>query len=73
MSKVKCLKCGEELESKSVHDFQQCMCKNQTFVDGGDQYCRIGGADMNFVQVILPSKVKTDEDFEDHPWDLLPG
>ena len=51
-NKVKCLNCGEILESKSTHDFQQCSCENQTFVDGGDEYCRIGGKYLNMVRVI---------------------
>lgn len=38
---AKCLKCGDEIESKSVHDFKQCSCKN-IFVDGGLDYLRHG-------------------------------
>lgn len=41
VNKIKCLKCNTILESKSVHDFQSCKCGN--FVDGGLDYCRIGG------------------------------
>jgi hypothetical protein len=36
---VKCLKCGEEIESKSVHDFRSCKCGNIS-VDGGKEYLR---------------------------------
>ena len=39
---IRCLKCGDVIESKSVHDFQQCSC-GATFVDGGHEYIRIGG------------------------------
>lgn len=41
-----CKKCGMTVESKSVHDFQQCKCGN--FTDGGLEYIRRGGkfADM---------------------------
>jgi hypothetical protein len=53
MAKVKCLKCGKILVSKSVHNFVMCGCDNQTFVDGGDQYCRFGGVDMDFVELIM--------------------
>jgi len=51
--KVTCLQCGETLISKSRHDFQQCKCKNQTFVDGGgvDGVVRYGGMDLAKVQV----------------------
>lgn len=46
MNKIKCLKCNEILESTHRHDFQQCNCENETFVDGGNDYCRIGGGDI---------------------------
>jgi len=45
--KVQCLNCGKILQSKSIHDFQHCDCYNYTFVDGGPEYCRYGGKDMN--------------------------
>ena len=38
MGKVRCLVCGEILESKHVHDFVKCNCRNETFVDGGNEY-----------------------------------
>lgn len=34
----KCKKCGEIVESMSVHDFQGCSCGN--FTDGGHEYIR---------------------------------
>ncbi len=43
-NKVKCKKCGDILESKSRHDFVRCSCKS-IFVDGGQEYCRIGCPD----------------------------
>ena len=53
MFKVKCLKCGKVLESKYRHDFRQCNCENQTFVDGGGEYySRYGGVDMDLVKVV---------------------
>ena len=39
---IKCKKCGDIIESKSVHDFQMCSCKS-CYVDGGHEYIRIGG------------------------------
>lgn len=39
---VRCLKCGDVIESKYRHDFVSCSC-GQTFVDGGLDYCRVGG------------------------------
>lgn len=52
MGKVKCLCCGEILESRHCHDFQNCKCENQTFVDGGNDYLRIGGKDLGQIVVI---------------------
>jgi len=51
MGKVKCLVCGEILESKYRHDFVECKCENHTFVDGGNDYLRSGGKDINMVAV----------------------
>jgi len=40
-NRIKCLDCGEILESKHRHDWVSCKCGN--FVDGGHDYKRIGG------------------------------
>ena len=39
VNKIKCKKCGDEIESKTVHDFKYCKC-GAVAVDGGDQYLR---------------------------------
>lgn len=41
---IKCKKCGEIIESKSVHDFNWCKC-GTVFVDGGHEYLRRGFKD----------------------------
>ena len=41
-NRIKCLKCGDIIESKSRHDWVQCTC-GACFVDGGHDYMRIGG------------------------------
>lgn len=51
MNKIKCLECGEELESKYRHDFQECHCKNRAFTDGGNDYMRIGAKD--FTKILI--------------------
>ncbi len=56
MSKVKCLECGKILESKHRHDFVSCGCPNETFVDGGNDYLRCGGMDMDKIKVITEKK-----------------
>ena len=52
MSMIKCLECGTILESKFRHDFQMCRCPNQSFVDGGNAYCRVGGMDLSKIEVL---------------------
>ena len=39
---LKCLKCGDIIRSTFRHDFRYCSCYN-IFVDGGNDYLRIGG------------------------------
>jgi hypothetical protein len=40
--KIKCLKCGEIIESTYRHHFKECSCGN-ICVDGGKDYLRFGG------------------------------
>lgn len=49
--KIRCKKCGDVIQSKHVHDFVMCKCKS-CFIDGGDEYTRIGGwnTDWEYVQ-----------------------
>ena len=39
---IKCLKCGDVIESTYRHDWVQCSC-GACFVDGGRDYMRVGG------------------------------
>lgn len=48
--KIKCLKCGDIIESKHRHHFVMCSCR-ACFVDGGDDYLRIGG-DFSKMRII---------------------
>ncbi len=41
-AKIKCLKCGDIIESMFRHDFRWCSCRN-IFIDGGNDYLRYGG------------------------------
>ena len=50
---MKCLKCGDIIESKYRHDFVECSC-GAIFVDGGHDYLRRG-----FKQGLTP------DDYED--------
>ena len=38
-NRIRCLKCGDIIESKSVHDFVTCSC-GACRVDGGHDYLR---------------------------------
>ena len=40
-NRMYCNKCHTIVESKSVHDYQECPCGN--FTDGGTDYIRRGG------------------------------
>lgn len=42
---VQCVKCGTRLFSFYRHDYKICQCKNETSVDGGDDYIKIGWKD----------------------------
>ena len=45
INRIKCKKCGDIIQSNSVHDFKFCKCKSVA-VDGGQDYIRrIGNAD----------------------------
>lgn len=66
---AKCKRCGDIIESKSVHDFQMCSC-GSIFVDGGDEYLRRGGDPEAFdeeydalhgIEVEKPDELTKDE------------
>ena len=46
-NRIQCLKCGDVIESKSVHNYVECSC-GSCFVDGGHDYMRIGGDRENW-------------------------
>ena len=39
INRIKCRKCGDVIESTSVHDYRQCSC-GACAVDGGHDYLR---------------------------------
>ena len=61
---VKCLQCNTVLESNYRHDFQCCGCENQTFVDGGYDYSRVGGKDFNLIEDLCEYKEYTKLEYE---------
>ncbi len=58
---VTCVDCLDTLVSYHRHDYKVCQCENQTMVDGGLDYIRYGGKDMNKV---VHHAVYADDDFE---------
>ncbi|MBE5875001.1 MAG: hypothetical protein E7287_11470 [Lachnospiraceae bacterium] len=47
VNKIRCKKCGDVIESKSVHDFKFCKCESVA-VDGGHNYLRRLGEPENW-------------------------
>jgi len=48
---ARCRKCGDEIESKSRHDFVTCKC-GAISVDGGQDYMRRCGNPEDFLPVL---------------------
>ena len=48
--RILCLKCGDVIESLDRHDFRPCFC-GAIFIDGGNDYTRIGGNREDYVFV----------------------
>ena len=49
LNRVQCKNCGEVLTSYNRHDYKTCGCENETMVDGGTEYQRYGGKDLDLV------------------------
>jgi len=58
----RCLHCGDEIESKHVHDFVQCKC-GKIFTDGGKEYIRRGG-DLDAIEDISEQEEFTTISFD---------
>ena len=50
--KIKCLICGDIIESKSVHNLISCKCES-CHIDGGNEYLRFGGKDFSKILIIF--------------------
>ena len=49
LNRVQCKSCGQVLTSYHRHDYKTCGCDNETMVDGGNEYQRYGGKDLDLV------------------------
>ena len=61
---VKCLVCNTILESKHRHDFVMCPCPNQTFIDGGLSYNKVGGKDLSLIDNLCEYRTLTPEAYD---------
>ncbi len=50
VNKIRCLKCGDEIESTHRHDFKFCKC-GSVAVDGGKDYLRRVGNPEDFQEL----------------------
>lgn len=50
--KIKCLICGDIIESKSVHNLVSCKCES-CHIDGDNGYLRFGGKDFSKILIIF--------------------
>lgn len=62
---VKCLECGEILESKHRHQFSMCRCPNETACDGGLEYQRTLAVDLDKVENLCKYVIMTEQEYED--------
>ena len=49
LNRVQCKSCGDVLTSYNRHDYKTCGCENETMVDGGTDYQRYGGKNLDLV------------------------
>ena len=49
LNRVQCRDCGEVWTSYHRHDYKTCGCTNETMVDGGNEYQRYGGLNLDLV------------------------
>ena len=62
---IKCLVCNKIITSKSQHNFVQCGCSNETFVDGGNLYSRVGAVDLDKIENLSKYVYMTEQEYED--------
>lgn len=65
LNSVKCLVCHKTLTSKYRHNFITCGCKNETFVDGGNDYSRWGGVNLDLIENLCEYKTYTRAEYEE--------
>lgn len=49
-NKIKCIKCGDILESKTTNDFKRCSC-GAIAIDGGHEYLKRIGSEEDYIEL----------------------
>ena len=49
-NKIKCINCGDVLESKTPHDFKRCSC-GKVAIDGGHEYLKRIGNEEDYIEL----------------------
>lgn len=50
INKIKCINCGDILESKTPNDFNRCSC-GKVAIDGGHDYLKRIGNDEDYIEL----------------------
>ena len=51
-NKIKCKKCGDIIESKSINDYKRCSC-GTVAVDGGTEYLKRIGNENDYIELSI--------------------
>ena len=54
-NKIKCKKCGDIIESKSINDYKRCSC-GAVAVDGGKDYLKRVGSEEDYEELSVTKK-----------------
>lgn len=60
---VKCLVCNTILESKHRHNYVQCSCPNEVATDGGLDYIRHIGKNLDLIENLCEYIEMTDDEY----------
>ena len=54
-NKIKCKKCGDIIESRSINDYKRCSCK-AVAIDGGKDYLKRIGNEEDYEELSFLNK-----------------
>lgn len=60
-NRIRCKKCGDIIESKSVHDYVECSC-GACAVDGGHDYLKRVGWQSDWEEMCVCKTTEGNED-----------